>query len=715
MKKKSLWTLVAAILMFVPTMFIFTACDKHEHTYSEDWSKSATQHWHACTGKDCSKISDVADHTFGEWVESVAATCSTKGVSKATCSVCGYEKTKETEEAADKHAWEHKYFWNEDETECYEQDICSRNPEHKGIVVNATMSHETTKVPTCTETGEITYTATFENTAYTTQIKVKTLAVNPENHVGGGALTYSWSNDHSTCTAKLVCGANAEHVIATETKAASSSITTPATCMATGIRTYTVTFDDTEHFTKQTETDVVAIDANAHQEGSVSYVWNSDKTQCTATMVCSRNAEHIIRTETVDSTNAVTTAATCTAKGTKTYTATFTKQGFEQQTTTEDIPTIAHTYSTEGTAHTDTHKYSYKCENCEATDDYDLYTYTYTPDTTSSESGTTTVTLNIIWKNNLYEIVDCSTASMEIFDSANGVYKITASDKSEPMLVVVNAEDYTFVNFRAETLGETAVTYMMRSGDGNDVAYLKTYTKNGKSYADQYTADSEGAAESDWQYGSTYAVEVDTENKRYTIMGMTFAISEGNVLTMPIEGERVYVCEVASGESTMRYDFRNNNNCYIVMVNGATETVQGSVTYEKVSDRDDMILLHMSEVSGEDLYFMIYDEGLVCGLSEIKQDDSTYQQVKNSATYTYTDTEGGKEYYFSGDGTKGSSKGCIYVNYNGKLYVTTLSLDWSKSTDSESGKVTVTTTVGAKTLTFTVGEDGKTLTLKANA
>lgn len=713
MKKKSLWTLVAAILMFVPAMFIFTACDKHEHTYSEEWSKSATQHWHACTGKDCAKISDVADHTFGEWVESVAATCSTKGVMKATCSVCGYEKTKEVEETATKHAWEHKYFWNEDGTECYEQDICSRNPEHKGTVVNATMSHETTKVPTCTETGEITYTATFENTAYTTQTKVKTLAVNPENHVAGGALTYSWSNDHSTCTAKLVCGANAEHVIATETKAASSSITTPATCMATGIRTYTVTFDDTEHFTKQTETDVVAIDANAHQEGTVSYVWNSNKTQCTATMVCSRNSEHIVRTETVNSTNAVTTAATCTAKGTKTYTATFTKQGFEQQTTTEDIPTIAHTYSTQGTAHTDTHKYSYKCENCEATNDYDLYTYTYTPDTTSSEGGTSTVTLNIIWKNNSYEIVDCSTASMEIFDSANGVYKITASDKSEPMLVVVNAEDYTFVNFRAETLGETAVTYMLRSGSGGNVAYLKTYTKNGKSYADQYSADSEEIAESDWQYGSTYAVEVDTENKRYTILGMTYAIGEGNVLTMPIEGERVYVCEVAAEGSTMRYDFRNNNRCYIVMVNGLNETVQGSVTYEKVTGRDDILKLNMSEVSGNDQYFMIYDEGLVCGLSET--DDSSYTGVKNSATYTYTDAEGGKEYYFAGDGTEGSNKGCIYVNYNGKLYVTTLSLNWSKTTDSESSEVTVTTTVGTKTLTFTVGKDGKTLTLKANA
>lgn len=56
----------------------------HEHTYSDDWSKDATYHWHECIGKDCKDKKDNSKHTFVEkhdndnhWQE---------------CSVCGYKQ-----------------------------------------------------------------------------------------------------------------------------------------------------------------------------------------------------------------------------------------------------------------------------------------------------------------------------------------------------------------------------------------------------------------------------------------------------------------------------------------------------------------------------------------------------------------------------------------------------------------------------------------------
>ena len=76
--------------------------------------------------------------------------------------------------------------------------------------------------------------------------------------------------------------------------------------------------------------------------GEPTYVWSTDNATCTATKVCVDD-NTVIVTETVNSTSAVTTAATCEAVGTRTYSAVFTEEGFENQTTTEEIQATGHT------------------------------------------------------------------------------------------------------------------------------------------------------------------------------------------------------------------------------------------------------------------------------------------------------------------------------------------------------------------------------------
>ncbi len=68
------------------------------------------------------------------------------------------------------------------------------------------------------------------------------------------------------------------------------------------------------------------------------YEWSTDYSKCTATATCTNNPAKSY-SETVSSTSAVKTAATCTAKGTTTYTAVFTKSGFTTQT--KDVQNIA--------------------------------------------------------------------------------------------------------------------------------------------------------------------------------------------------------------------------------------------------------------------------------------------------------------------------------------------------------------------------------------
>ncbi len=117
-KKKSIWAFVLAFMLVVPAMFLFSACGKHKHSFSDDWSKSETQHWHACTGKNCEEKSDLADHDF-VWVEKTPAGVHTDKVETGTCQTCQYQKDR-TVEGSGKHSWE----WKSDGTKHWEQTTC---------------------------------------------------------------------------------------------------------------------------------------------------------------------------------------------------------------------------------------------------------------------------------------------------------------------------------------------------------------------------------------------------------------------------------------------------------------------------------------------------------------------------------------------------------------------------------------------------------------
>ena len=131
-KKKSIWALVLAFMLFVPVMFLFSACGKHEHSFSSDWTKTESQHWHACTGKNCEEKSDLADHDF-VWVEKTPAGVHTDKVETGTCSICQYQKDRTIEGSGSNiHTWEwkaneHKHW---QETTCEHETPLKQNEEN---------------------------------------------------------------------------------------------------------------------------------------------------------------------------------------------------------------------------------------------------------------------------------------------------------------------------------------------------------------------------------------------------------------------------------------------------------------------------------------------------------------------------------------------------------------------------------------------------------
>ncbi|MBQ9625419.1 MAG: hypothetical protein IJR47_04845, partial [Clostridia bacterium] len=53
-----------------------------------------TEHWCPCMDENCDKRGYVAEHTWGEWNETIHATCTAEGKEKHICSLCNQEGTR---------------------------------------------------------------------------------------------------------------------------------------------------------------------------------------------------------------------------------------------------------------------------------------------------------------------------------------------------------------------------------------------------------------------------------------------------------------------------------------------------------------------------------------------------------------------------------------------------------------------------------------------
>lgn len=89
--KNSKIVLFVAVFAFVVGI---TGCEveseKHEHTFSKEWTSDAIAHWHAATCEHKTEISGIAAHTFGEWKVTKEASEKQGGEKKRICSVCKY-------------------------------------------------------------------------------------------------------------------------------------------------------------------------------------------------------------------------------------------------------------------------------------------------------------------------------------------------------------------------------------------------------------------------------------------------------------------------------------------------------------------------------------------------------------------------------------------------------------------------------------------------
>ena len=197
------------------------------------------------------------------------------------------------------------------------------NDNTKIIYFDATITSEITTPATCEADGTITYTATYDNH---TDTKVDAIPSYVHNYEFD---SFIWNN--YTAKAKYICSLDNNHVIEYDADI-NSEITTPATCEADGIKTYTATYEN------NIDTDTESIPATGHEYQFDSFVWNGYAAK--AKYICSNDNNHIIEYD-AEIIEFITKNATYNENGEKTYTATYDNH---TDTKIEIIPATGHEY-----------------------------------------------------------------------------------------------------------------------------------------------------------------------------------------------------------------------------------------------------------------------------------------------------------------------------------------------------------------------------------
>ena len=202
-----------------------------------------------------------------------------------------------------------------------------------------------TTEPTCTEPGVETRTCSRCGETETRPVE---------------ALGHNWGEwavtTAPTCTEAGVetrtcsrCGETETRPVAALGHALVHHAAVEATCEAAGNSEYWSCTRCNKFFSDAAGTEEIAENgwispATGHAWGEVTYTWADDNSTVTASRVCANDASHV-ETETVNTTYAVMTPATCEGEGVGHYTsANFSNPSFETQTKTVTIPAIGHSY-----------------------------------------------------------------------------------------------------------------------------------------------------------------------------------------------------------------------------------------------------------------------------------------------------------------------------------------------------------------------------------
>ena len=126
MKRKSIITVLALVLVLALSLSIFSACNK-KHKYSSEWKFDEKTHWHECTTKKHTDTTEKMPHVL-TWTEKTPAGVHTDKVEKGVCE-CGYEIERTISDTAT-HAYGEE--WKKDASGHWHESTCDAiTPTHE--------------------------------------------------------------------------------------------------------------------------------------------------------------------------------------------------------------------------------------------------------------------------------------------------------------------------------------------------------------------------------------------------------------------------------------------------------------------------------------------------------------------------------------------------------------------------------------------------------
>ena len=169
MKRKSIITVLALVLVLALSLSIFSACNK-KHKYSSEWKFDEKTHWHECTTKKHTDTTEKTPHVF-TWTEKTPADFHTDKVEKGVCE-CGYE-TERTISGTATHTYGEE--WKKDESGHWHDSTCDATaPTHdvmkKDFAAHTFDEGKVTKPADFGVVGEKKFTCTECGYSYTQEI-----------------------------------------------------------------------------------------------------------------------------------------------------------------------------------------------------------------------------------------------------------------------------------------------------------------------------------------------------------------------------------------------------------------------------------------------------------------------------------------------------------------------------------------------------------------
>ena len=234
------------------------------HNWSGEWKTDTLQHWKECS--ICKGKKDVSAHNYAQKVtegsyKASDATCVSPALYHWSC-VCGAEGA-DTFEIGDKNPANHSGAlggWQSDENNHWKEYFCCHV--HADEDSHQWDAGKVTTPATCTAAGEKTFTCSDCN-------RTKTEAIEALKH-DWSQPSYAWNG--MSCTAERVCSRDGSHK-ETETATAAVTVTQNKDCVSDELSTYTASFQNTA-FAPQTKENVVTASKLGHdfENGT----WQSD-------------------------------------------------------------------------------------------------------------------------------------------------------------------------------------------------------------------------------------------------------------------------------------------------------------------------------------------------------------------------------------------------------------------------------------------------------